>query len=120
MENNKLLYAIFTIGIVILVLLIVQMGILIPMAMHGGHNQCPPQPVMSAAPAQARMPAFGCYPPQFGCHPHKFGHHFPDKPGFPPKPGFFKDQPKPGFPPKTPAEPQVAPDKPAAPGPQTK
>ena len=38
MENNKLLFAIFTIAIVILVLLVVQMCILIPMAMHSGHD----------------------------------------------------------------------------------
>ena len=97
MENNKLVYAIFTIGIVILVLLIVQMCILIPMAMHSGHNQCPPQPVMSAAPAPAPMPAFGC------CH------HFHGKPMMPPKHPFPQpgDKPMPGQPgPKAPAEPQ--------------
>ncbi len=45
MENNKFLYAIFTICVVILVLLIVQMCILLPMAMHHHHH-----PMMSAAP----------------------------------------------------------------------
>ena len=104
MENNKLLYAIFTIGIVILVLLIVQMFIMIPAVMHGGYNRCP-QPVMSSAPAMPPAPAFGCH---HWCHPHK---HM-----MPPKPGFFKEQPKPGVQPKAPAEPQ----KPATPAPQTK
>lgn len=117
MENNKLLFAIFTICIVILVLLVVQMCILVPMAMHSGHDHGNPYPIVSAASAKAPMPAFGWH--RFGCHPHKFGHHYPPKhmmPGFKPwdkkpgfKPGFSKDQPKPGVPPKAPAEPQAVP-----------
>lgn len=102
MENNKLLFAIFTICIVILVLLVVQMCILVPMAMHSGHNHMHHYPMMSSAPAQA--PAFGghhCYPPRFWCHPHKM---------MPPKPGFLKDKPKPGVPPMVPAEPQAVPE----------
>ena len=102
MENNKLLFAIFTIGIVILVLMVVQMCILVPMAMHNGHGHMH-QPVINSASAQA--PAFGGH---HWCHPHK---HM-----MPPKPGFLKDQPKPGVQPKAPAEPQ----KPATPAPQTK
>ena len=90
MENNKFLYVIFTICVVILVLLIVQMCILIPMAMHSGHNHMHHYPMMSSAPAQA--PSFGghhCCPPRFWCHPHKMM------------------PPKPGVPPKAPAEPQA-------------
>ncbi len=89
MENNKFLYVIFTICVVILVLLIVQMCILIPMAMHSGHGHMH-HPMMSAAPAQAQ--AFGghhCCPPRFWCHPHKMM------------------LPKPGFLPKAPTEPQT-------------
>ena len=89
MENNKLLFAVFTICVVILVLLVVQMCILVPMAMHSGHNHMH-QPVINSASAQA--PAFGghhCCPPRFWCHPHKM---------MPPKPGVA---------PKTPAEPQA-------------
>ena len=90
MENNKLLFAVFTICVVILVLLVVQMCILVPMAMHSGHNHMHHYPMMSSSPAQA--PAFGghrCFPPRFWCHPHKM---------MPPKPGVA---------PKTPAEPQA-------------
>ena len=89
MENNKLLFAVFTICIVILVLLVVQMCILVPMAMHSGHNHMHHYPMMNSAPAQA--PAFSghhCCPPRFWCHPHKMM------------------PPKPGVPPKAPAEPQ--------------
>jgi len=57
MENNKLLYAIFTIGIVILVLLVVQMFIMIPAVMHGGQPH--PYPMMSAAPMHKCVPGFG-------------------------------------------------------------
>ena len=90
MENNKLLFAVFTICIVILVLLVVQMCILVPMAMHSGHNHMHHYPMISSAPAQA--PAFvghRCFPPRFWCHPHKM---------MPPKPGVL---------PKAPAEPQA-------------
>ena len=101
MENNKLLFAIFTIAIVILVLLVVQMCILIPMAMHSGHDHGHHYPIVSAASAQAAAPAFGHH--HFKCHPCKFGH-------FPPKhmmPGFKPGDQKPVTPqPKTPAEPQ--------------
>ena len=79
MENNKLLFAIFTICIVILVLLVVQMCILVPAMMNSAH---------------AQAPSFGvhhCCPPRFWCHPHKM---------MPPKPGFL---------PKAPAEPQAKP-----------
>jgi hypothetical protein len=82
MENNKLLFAVFTICVVILVLLVVQMCILIPMAMHSGHNHMH-HPVINSAPAQA--PSFGghhCCPPRFWCHPHKM---MPSKPGVLPK-----------------------------------
>ena len=116
MENNKFLYVIFTICVVILVLLIVQMCILIPMAMHSGHGHMHSYPMMSAAPAQA--PNQVQVPAQFqqvqagfpGFHPcpgpfsmHKWKHmmppkHLGDKP-IPGQPG-----PKPG--PKVPAEPQ--------------
>ncbi len=98
MENNKLLFAIFTICIVILVLLVVQMCILVPMAMHSGHNHMHHYPMMSSAPA---FSGHHCCPPRFWCHPHKM---------MPPKPGFLKDKPKPGVPPKVPAEPQAVPE----------
>ena len=72
MENNKLLFAIFTIGIVILVLLVVQMCILVPMAMNGGpaHHH----PVMCSAQAPAYN--FGCAPGFRHFHANK---HFPPK-----------------------------------------
>ena len=103
MENNKLLFAVFTICVVILVLLVVQMCILIPMAMHSGHDHGHHYPIVSAASAQAAAPAFGWH--RFGCH-HPHRHMMP---GFKPwdkKPG-FKPGEKPVTPqPKTPAEPQ--------------
>jgi hypothetical protein len=116
MENNKFLYVIFTICVVILVLLIVQMCILIPMAIHGGQGHMHHYPMMSAAPAQAQAPAQFHGPcPMFKCkpmmpHKHPFpqpgfkdGHNFGDqKPGDKPMPG--QPGPKPG--PKAPAEPQ--------------
>jgi len=116
MENNKFLYVIFTICVVILVLLIVQMCILIPMAIHGGQGHMHHYPMMSAAPAQAQAPAQFHGPcPMFKCkpmmpHKHPFpqpgfkdGHNFGNqKPGDKPMPG--QPGPKPG--PKAPAEPQ--------------
>ena len=110
MENNKFLYVIFTICVVILVLLIVQMCILIPMAMHSGHGHMH-HPMMSAAPAQAQAPAQfqqmqagfpGPFPMMHKCGPGfggpGFHHHFHGKPMMPSKPGVL---------PKAPAEPQT-------------
>ena len=127
MENNKFLYVIFTICVVILVLLIVQMCILIPMAMHSGHGHMHSYPMMSAAPAQAPAPAqfqqvqtgfpgpapFFAPGPMHKCGPGfggpGFHHHFHGKPMMPPK--HLGDKPMPGQPglkpgPKAPAEPQ--------------
>ncbi|MBQ3713530.1 MAG: hypothetical protein II890_06230 [Spirochaetia bacterium] len=123
MENNKLLYAIFTIGIVILVLLVVQMCIIIPMAMHSGHEHARPYPMVSSAPAQAPAALPGpC--PMFKCGPGFEGHHhFHDKPMMPPKHPFPQPGQK-GSDQKM-ANPQQAPNaaesqKPATPAPQTK
>ena len=132
MENNKFLYVIFTICVVILVLLIVQMFLLVPAVMHGGHGHMHSQPMcaspqtqtQSQAPAQfqqvqAGFPGFPPCPAPFSMH--KFGpgfggpgfHHFHGKPMMPPKhlgpkpgekPMPSQPGPKPG--PKAPAEPQ--------------
>lgn len=78
MENNKLLYAIFTIGIVILVLLVVQMFIMIPAVMHGGQPH--PYPMMSAAPMHQKAPAQCLRPAKQGVLPKV--HNGPAQPGF--------------------------------------
>lgn len=134
MENNKFLYVIFTICVVILVLLIVQMFLVIPAVMHGDHGHHPqpmctsPQtqaPNQAQAPAQfqqvqAGFPGFPPCPAPFSMHKcgpgfggPGFHHPFHGKPMMPPKhlgpkPG---DKPMPGQPgpkpgPKAPAEPQ--------------
>lgn len=100
MENNKFLYVIFTICVIILVLLIVQMFLLVPAVMHGGygHHSQPmcasPQP-QAQAPAQYQQMQAGfpgpapCHAPgpMFKCGPGF--HHFSGKPMMPPKHPFF-------------------------------
>ena len=56
MENNKFLYVIFTICVVILVLLIVQMFLLVPAVMHGGYGHHS-QPMCASPQPQAQAPA---------------------------------------------------------------